>query len=182
MPQKSVFLDRDGVINKLVYRDGKPTSPRSVEEFELEEDVAPALKRLSAAGFRLFVVTNQPEIARGLVTKESVSMMTALVMSLPAIEEVRICPHDDDDGCSCRKPQSGMLIELAQQHRISMGQSYIVGDTWRDSCAGSNAGCKSIILDRPYNQSDPADWRVLNLSSAVDLICACRYAHTKDRI
>src|SRR5271156_1718835 len=100
MPQKSVFLDRDGVINKLVYRDGKPTSPRSVEEFELEEDVAPALKRLSAAGFRLFVVTNQPEIARGLVTKESVSMMTALVMSLPAIEEVRICPHDDDDGCS----------------------------------------------------------------------------------
>src|SRR5580700_6668769 len=127
MPHKSVFLDRDGVINKLVYRNGKPTSPRSIEEFELEEDVAPVLKRLSGAGFKLFVVTNQPELARGLVTKESVSTMTALVMRLPGIEEVRICPHDDHDGCSCRKPQPGMLIELADKHDLSLKDSYIVG-------------------------------------------------------
>jgi D-glycero-D-manno-heptose 1,7-bisphosphate phosphatase len=173
MSQKSVFLDRDGVINKLVYRNGKLTSPRSIEEFEFEEGIEPPLQRLSAEGFRLFVVTNQPEIARGLVMRESVSVMTARVMSLPVIEEVRVCPHDDDDGCSCRKPQPGMLIELAQRHGISIGESYIVGDTWRDSSAGSNAGCKSIILDRPYNHADPADWRVVSLSSAVDLICAC---------
>jgi D-glycero-D-manno-heptose 1,7-bisphosphate phosphatase len=174
MPRESVFLDRDGVINKLVYRDGKPTSPRCIEEFEFEEGVAPALQGLSAAGFRLFVVTNQPELARGLVTKESLCGMTALVMKLPGIEEVRICPHDDGDDCSCRKPQPGMLVELAHRHDLSLEQSYIVGDTWKDSCAGAKAGCKSIILDRPYNHSAPADWRVPNLSTAVDLICANR--------
>ena len=172
MPQKSVFLDRDGVINKIVYRDGKPTSPRSIEEFEFEEGVAPALKRLSAAGFMLFVVTNQPELARGLVSQESLSKMTALVMSLPGIEEVRICSHDDGHGCSCRKPQPGMLLELAHKHHLALEESYIIGDTWKDSSAGSSAGCKSIILDRPYNQSAPADWRVPNLRSAVSLICA----------
>jgi len=172
MAQKSVFLDRDGVINKMVYRDGKPTSPRSIEEFEFEDGVAPSLMRLSAAGFRLFVVTNQPELARGLMATESLSRMTALVMSLPAIEEVRICPHDDGDSCSCRKPQPGMLIELAHNHDLSLAESYIIGDTWKDSGAGSRAGCKSIILDRPYNKSAPADWRVPNLRSAVELICA----------
>jgi D-glycero-D-manno-heptose 1,7-bisphosphate phosphatase len=174
MPRESVFLDRDGVINKLVYRDGKPTSPRSVEEFELEVNVAPALHHLSAAGFKLFVVTNQPELARGLVTKESLATMTALVVNLPGIEEVRICPHDDGEGCSCRKPQPGMLIDLARKHDLSLKESYIIGDTSKDSCAGNRAGCKSIILDRPYNHSASADWRVPNLRSAVDLICANR--------
>jgi len=172
MPQKCVFLDRDGVINKIVYRAGKPTSPRTIEEFEFEEGVEPALKRLSAVGFLLFVVTNQPELARGLVTAESMAMMTAaLVTNLPEIKEVRICPHDNEAGCSCRKPHPGMLVELAHKYDLSLKDSYIVGDTWKDSCAGSGAGCKSIILDRSYNHSDPADWRVPNLRSAVDVIC-----------
>jgi D-glycero-D-manno-heptose 1,7-bisphosphate phosphatase len=172
MSQKSVFLDRDGVINKIVFRDGTPTSPRTIIEFEFEEGVEPALNRLSAAGFKLFVVTNQPELARGLVTKASLCMMTERIMSLLKIEEVRICPHDNDDGCSCRKPLPGMLVELAHKYDLSLNESYIVGDTWKDSCAGSSAGCKSIILDRSYNLEDPADWRMPDLSSAVDLICA----------
>jgi len=105
MPNTAVFLDRDGVINKVIYRDGKPTSPRNIGEFEFEAGVEPALDRLSTGGFKLFVVTNQPELARGLLTKESLCMMTERILSLLKIEEVRICPHDNDDGCRCRKPQ-----------------------------------------------------------------------------
>jgi D-glycero-D-manno-heptose 1,7-bisphosphate phosphatase len=118
------------------------------------------------------VVTNQPELARGLLSKESLCMMTERILSLLKIEEVRICPHDNDDGCRCRKPQPGMLVDLAHQYDLSLSESYIVGDTWKDSCAGSTAGCKSIILDRSYNHADPADWRVPDLNSAVELICA----------
>jgi len=170
-PRKAVFLDRDGVINKIVYRDGKPTSPRSIGEFEFEGGVVPALKRLSAAGFSLFVVTNQPELTRGLLTKESLEMMTARIASRLAVEEIRICAHDNDAGCSCRKPEPGMLIELAHKHSLSLQDSYVVGDTWRDSCAATRAGCKSIILDRSYNHSALADWRVPNLDTAVEVIC-----------
>ncbi len=172
MPNKAVFLDRDGVINKLICRDGKPTSPRSIEEFEFEAGVEPALNRLIAAGFKLFVVSNQPELVRGLLTDESLRLMTDRIASTLKIDEVLICPHDDDDGCSCRKPQPGMLLELARKYDLSLKESYIVGDTWKDSGAGNSAGCISIILDRPYNLEDPADWRVPDLSSAVDLICA----------
>jgi D-glycero-D-manno-heptose 1,7-bisphosphate phosphatase len=171
MPNRAVFLDRDGVINKLISRDGKPTSPRDIEEFEFEAGVESALNRLSAAGFKLFVVTNQPELLRSLLTNETLRLMTDRIVNTLKIDEVRICPHDDDDGCSCRKPQPGMLLELARKYDLSLKESYIIGDTWKDSCAGSSAGCKSIILDRPYNREDPADWRVPDLSSAVDLIC-----------
>jgi D-glycero-D-manno-heptose 1,7-bisphosphate phosphatase len=172
MPDRAVFLDRDGVINKVVYRDGRPTSPRNIDEFEFDAGTESALNRLSAAGFRLFVVTNQPELARGLLTKESLCRMTDRIMNTLKIDEVRICLHDNDDGCRCRKPQPGMLVELAHKYGLALEASYIIGDTWKDSRTGSSAGCKSIILDRPYNREDPADWRVPDLSSAVDLICA----------
>jgi D-glycero-D-manno-heptose 1,7-bisphosphate phosphatase len=171
MPNRAVFFDRDGVINKLIYRDGRPTSPRNIAEFEFEPGVESALKRLSAAGFKLFVVTNQPELVRGLLTNEALGLMTDRIMNVLKIDEVRICPHDNDDGCGCRKPRPGMLVELADKYDLSLKESYIIGDTWKDSTAGSNAGCKSIILARPYNLKDPADWRVQDLSSAVDLIC-----------
>jgi D-glycero-D-manno-heptose 1,7-bisphosphate phosphatase len=170
MSNRAVFLDRDGVINKLIYRDGKPTSPRNIAEFEFEAGVESALKRLRAAGFKLFIVTNQPELVRGLLTNEALRLMTDRMVTTLKIDEVRICPHDNDDHCRCRKPLSGMLVELAEKYDISLKESYMVGDTWKDSRAGSSAGCKSIMLDRPYNLEDPADWRVRDLSSAVDLI------------
>jgi D-glycero-D-manno-heptose 1,7-bisphosphate phosphatase len=169
-PNKTVFLDRDGVINKIVYRDGRPTSPRNIEEFEFEAGVESALNGLSTAGFRLFVVTNQPELSRGLLTQESLRMMTDRIMNALKIEEVRICPHDQADGCGCRKPRPGMLLDLANKYGLALEKSYMVGDTWKDSRAGNSAGCKSIILDREYNLGDPADWRVSNLSGAADLI------------
>ena len=170
MSHKTIFLDRDGVINKIVFREGRPTSPRHIDEFEIEADVEDSLKRLHAAGFMLFVVTNQPELARGLLTAESLRLMTERIMRTLIVSDVRVCPHDDHDGCSCRKPQPGMLVQLARDYDLALEESYIVGDTWKDTWAGRSAGCRSIILDRPYNRDDPADARVPNLTSAVDLI------------
>ena len=170
MSQKTIFLDRDGVINKIVFREGRPTSPRHIDEFEIEADVDDSLKRLHAAGFMLFVVTNQPELARGLLTAESLRLMTERITGTLVIDDIRVCPHDDHDGCSCRKPQPGMLVQLARDYDLALEESYIVGDTWKDTLAGRSAGCRSIILDRPYNRDDLADTRVANLTRAVDLI------------
>lgn len=170
MSQKTIFLDRDGVINKIVFREGRPTSPRHIDEFEIVAGVEESLKRLHAAGFMLFVVTNQPELARGLLTAESLRLMTERIMRTLIVDDVRVCPHDGHDGCSCRKPQPGMLVQLARDYDLALEESYIVGDTWKDTWAGRSAGCRSIILDRWYNRDDPADTRVPNLSTAVDLI------------
>jgi D-glycero-D-manno-heptose 1,7-bisphosphate phosphatase len=182
MSHRAVFLDRDGVINKIVMRDGRPTSPRHIWEFEIEAGVADAVNTLRAGGFKLFVVTNQPELARGLLTDESLSWMTRRIMEALPIDEIRTCPHDNSDGCGCRKPQPGMLLDLARRHDLALGESYIVGDTWKDTVAGRSAGCHSIILDRPYNRDDPADWRVPGIKHAADLICGSAPLKANDYI
>ncbi|HVB79044.1 MAG TPA: HAD-IIIA family hydrolase [Candidatus Binataceae bacterium] len=174
MQARAVFLDRDGVINKVVFRHGKPTAPRQIAEFEIEPDVEQALRWLRAAGFKLFVVTNQPDLARGLMAATSLRVMTDTIMAKLAVDAIRICPHDDRDACNCRKPGSAMLVELAREHDVALSESYIIGDSWKDTLAGKAAGCTSIILDRCYNRDDPADHRVPDLNQAVALILGGR--------
>ena len=170
MAHKSVFLDRDGVVNKVLFRDGKPTAPWRFAEFEIETGVDQALRRLRRAGYRLFVVTNQPDLARGYLPADALRMMTEKLMETLDLDAIKVCPHDDRDGCACRKPRPGMLLELAREHDLALADSYMIGDTWKDVMAAQAAGCKSITLDRPYNREDPADLRVVNLSEAVELI------------
>jgi len=167
---RAIFLDRDGVINQVIFRDGKPAGPRHVSEFEFESGIEEPIRRLRAAGFKLFVVTNQPDIARGLLTAEQLHLMTDNIIVTLQIDAVRICPHDDHDRCSCRKPSPGMLLDLAREYDVTLAQSYLIGDSWKDTLAARAAGCESIMLDRPYNQDDPADSRASDLSQAVDII------------
>ena len=168
--QRTVFLDRDGVINKVVFRDGRPTSPRNLAEFEIEDGVEESLNRLRDAGFKLFVVSNQPDIARGLMPRETLRVMTEKILTTLPVDEVKVCPHDDRECCSCRKPKPGMLVDLAREHGVELGGSYLIGDSWKDTLAAGAAGCRSIILDRPYNQGTPASRRVANLGAAVEFI------------
>ncbi|HUO05812.1 MAG TPA: HAD-IIIA family hydrolase [Candidatus Binataceae bacterium] len=170
MITKAIFLDRDGVINQVVMRDGKPGSPRTSAEFEFELGVEDELQRLRAAGFKLFVATNQPDIARGLLSIQALETMTQRVVAKCRPDGIKICPHDDRDRCECRKPKPGMLTELAREHGIDLAQAYLIGDSRKDVMAAKAAGSRAIILDRAYNHGEPADWRVTDLKRAVDLI------------
>jgi len=172
MTNRTVFLDRDGVINRVVFRDGKPGSPRQASEFEIEAGVGESLERLRAAGFKLFVVSNQPDVARGLLRIEALNVMTDKIMTTLAVDAVRVCPHDDRDGCDCRKPEPGMLLELAREHHLDLAESWLIGDSCKDTMAGRAAGCETIILDRPYNHDAPGDRRVSDLREAVEIILA----------
>jgi len=100
---RAVFLDRDGVLNRAIVRDGKPYPPASPAELEIVEGAAAGLARLKDLGFLLLVVTNQPDVARGTQTIEAVrAIHDAMRQALP-LDEFLICPHDDRDGCLCRK-------------------------------------------------------------------------------
>src|SRR5580692_7563508 len=169
----AVFLDRDGVINRTFVRDGKPSPPSGVKELELLPEVASALLDLKAHGFALFVITNQPDVARGTQTREAVEAIhQALASSLP-IDDIFVCYHDDADDCACRKPNPGMLFEARRKHNIDLSCSFMVGDRWRDIDAGHAAGCKTVLIDYGYRERKPAhppEATVRSLREAADWI------------
>ncbi len=172
MTQRAVFLDRDGVLNRAIVRDGKPLPPQSLDEFEIFPDVPEAVRRLRQEGFRLVVVTNQPDVARGVQRREVVeSLNRQLTSSLP-LDAVEVCYHDDVDGCECRKPKPGLLLNAATRMGIDTRRSYVVGDRWRDIGAGRAAGCYTILVDRGYGESQQCvpDRIATNLARATDWI------------
>jgi D-glycero-D-manno-heptose 1,7-bisphosphate phosphatase len=172
---RAVFLDRDGVINRPVVEAGRPYPPPDPGALELLPGVGDALARLKRAGFRLVVVTNQPDIARGTQRREVVDAMHArLAVELP-IDEFRVCDHDDGDGCACRKPKPGLLEASAREARVLLSASFMVGDRWRDVEAGRRAGCRTVFLDWGYAERRPEapDAIVSSLAEAADWILSC---------
>lgn len=165
----AVFLDRDGVLTEAFVRDGVPAPPRSLAEFRLLPGVAGACADLRRAGFVLVVVTNQPDIARGTQTRAEVDRMNERLRSLVTLDEVCVCPHDDADGCVCRKPQPGMLLGAAARLHLDLARSVCVGDRWRDIEAARRAGVTAIHIQRHYDEPAPvgAHAAVPNLPEAV---------------
>jgi len=170
--QRAVFLDRDGVINRAVLRDGKPYPPVNLAALEILPGVEAATKALHAAGWKLVVVTNQPDVARGTTARETVEAINQyLAQSLP-IDDFRTCYHDSADDCDCRKPKPGALLAAAKLCNIDLCASYMVGDRWRDVEAGERAGCKTIFIDYGYAEKQPetVNHRVQSLVEAARII------------
>ena len=167
-PPRAVFLDRDGVLSEVVVRDGRPYPPPRLEDLRIYPDVRDSLRRLKDAGFVLVVVTNQPDVARGTQSRETVEAMNARLADALPLDEIRVCYHDDADDCDCRKPKPGLLTAQPDYDR---SRSFMVGDRWRDVEAGRRAGCRTVLIDRGYAEpSVPPDARVGSLTEAVDWI------------
>jgi D-sedoheptulose 7-phosphate isomerase len=170
---RAVFLDRDGVINRAFVRDGKPYSPPTVEDLEILPGVPEALRDLKAQGYRVLVVTNQPDVARGKQSLQTLEAMHRQLKSELPIDDIFVCTHTEKDECDCRKPQPGMLLEAARKHNIDLGNSFMVGDRWKDIDAGYNAGSKTILIDYGYSERPPdhaPDLTVRSFREAADWI------------
>lgn len=154
--QKAIFLDRDGTINKYVG------FLRNIDEFELIDGVAEAIRKINESGYLAIVVTNQPVIARGEVSFEELGvihnkMETLLGKEGAYLDAIYFCPHHPNKGyegerpelkfdCDCRKPKPGMLLKAAQDFNIDLAQSWMIGDGENDVKAGQNVGCKTVLL------------------------------------
>ena len=172
---RAVFLDRDGVINRAIVREGRPYAAASTAELQILPQVPEALAELKRNGFLLFVVTNQPDVGRGTLQREVVEYLHEILAAALPLDSILVCYHSDEDRCSCRKPLPGLLLEAAREYAIDLKQSFMVGDRWRDIEAGHNAGCKTILVDRAYQESGPArepDVRVKSLRQAAGWILA----------
>lgn len=181
---KAIFLDRDGVINRYP---GDADYVKSWSEFHFLPKVKSSLKKLIGHGFKIFVISNQAGVSKGIYSQESLdtitgNMLNELKESDIGIEGVYYCIHREEDNCSCRKPETG-LPELAIEklkrkgYDVLFSDSYFIGDTTRDIETGKKAGLKTILVfsgkEKPGNKSS---WKVLpdftaaNLSEAVNII------------
>jgi len=173
IPSRAVFLDRDGVINRPVVRDGKPYPPGSLRQFEIYPEVAGACVALKGAGYLLIVATNQPDVGRGRLSQIAVDDMHALMCRRLPIDRVEVCydpGHDDSSGF--HKPAPGMLLRAASELNIDLHASFMIGDRWRDIDCGTAAGCQTIFIDRGYNERLRCQphYRVSSLVEAVQVI------------
>jgi len=174
MVVRAVFLDRDGVLNANIERDGRPVAPWRLQDYEILPGVGEAVGELKRAGFVTVVVTNQPDIATGRSSRATLVAMHDKLRRQVEIDDIRVCPHVDADACACRKPKPGMLFDAAADHGIALEASWLVGDRWRDIAAGHAAGCRSILVgdwdgDLPAGMQ-PAHARVKSLPEAVTVI------------
>ena len=169
---KAVFLDRDGVVNKAIVKDRKPYPPANLTELEILPGVSLALNNLYKRRYKLIVVTNQPDVARGTVRLETVKEINSFLQRRLPIVDFFCCFHDNSDGCDCRKPKPGAILSAAKKYDIDLTQSFMVGDRWRDIEAGISAGCKTIFLDYGYDEKQPIylDYRVQSLYEASQII------------
>ena len=177
MSSRAVFLDRDGVLNRE-----SAEFIKTVDEIDILPGVPAAIAKLNAAGYRTVVITNQSGIGRGLFSEETLTEMHRKLES--AVQEgggvltaIYHCPHLPGDGCSCRKPEPGMILRGAREYEIDLNSSYFVGDRPEDIRCGNTAGCRTILVLTGNTRSYDADrFQVLpdhvcaDLTAAVDCI------------
>jgi D-glycero-D-manno-heptose 1,7-bisphosphate phosphatase len=175
----AIFLDRDGVISE-----NRADHVKSWEEFRFIPGSLAALRWLREAGFRTFVVTNQAVVNRGIVPTAVIDdihtqMRWHIQQHGGLIDDLNFCPHDTSEGCACRKPRPGMLIQLAAKWNIDLARSYMVGDAWTDMAAGRAANCRCVMVQTGRGaehslmleaRQAPADHIAADLAGAVDWI------------
>ncbi len=141
------------MINALVERDGKMVSPRRFQDFRILEGVIKAIDTLRQQNYELVVVTNQPDISRGLMPQTELDKMTEAVLAL-GVHQVLICPHSDEDVCLCRKPKPGLLNQYLGSRDSKPTEIWMIGDREVDMQAGIAVGARTIhITSRGQGQS-----------------------------
>jgi D-glycero-D-manno-heptose 1,7-bisphosphate phosphatase len=170
--RRAVFLDRDGVLVREIVVDGQAIAPMSLSAFHVLPEAAAQTRRLRQAGLTCLVFTNQPEVAKGILSADTLDAMHRRLRDAVPVNEIYVCPHQDADACACRKPSVGMLTTAAQDWEVQLDESFVIGDRWRDVEAGRAVGCFSILIDRPYSACETADARVDSLTEAVDTVLA----------
>ena len=147
--KKSIFLDRDGVINR---RPPKADYVKSWDEFEFLPGVLDAIKLLTSEGYNIYIISNQPGIARGKMTTEDLNnihknMITTIENNEGKISKIYYCPHGWNDGCDCRKPNPGMFYQVSREYNIDLRKCIYIGDDLRDKQAGDAVGLTTILVN-----------------------------------
>jgi D-glycero-D-manno-heptose 1,7-bisphosphate phosphatase len=174
-----VFIERDGVLNRVRVERQHQVCPLTVEEFKVNPEAAPLLERLKAAGLVLIATTNQPGLSRGYQSRRELDRMHDLLRRVFPLDDILICPHDEADRCPCRKPNPGLLLEAGFKWHLDLDRSFVVSDKWQDAEAARNAGCTSLLIESPWTGAGHRDFLLPSLEAVVKKIF---YLRTVDSV
>ncbi len=148
--KQAVFIERDGVLNAAKTEKQQQVSPLTLEEFRLNEQAVPLLKKLKAAGFILIATTNQPGLSRGYQNRRELDRMHDRLRKVFPLDDILVCPHDEHDRCPCRKPKPGLLVEAGFKWHLDLDHSFVISDKWQDAEAARIAGSTSLLVQSPW--------------------------------
>ena len=168
--QRAVFLDRDGVLNHLVKRDGSYYSPQDFTDFKIIDDVDKVIEEIHLLGYMVIVVSNQPDISRGKLEQSELDKMTNKLYNDLKVDDVFYCTHDDDNDLGCRKPAPGLFYAVEEKHNIDLTKSFMIGDTWKDMEAAFNASIPFVLIDAEYNKNLESVNRIKYLQEAIPIL------------
>jgi len=166
----AIFLERDGILNLECVQGAHPVSPLFEEQFQPNLEALESLNQLKAAGFLLIATTNQPCLSSGLLQRSQLDRMHARLRRALPIDDIFVCPHDNNDFCPCRKPKPGLLTEAAFKYHLDLGKSYVVSNKWQDAEAARNAGCISLLIQSPWIGMGHHDIVLPNLQAVTEKI------------
>ncbi len=172
-----VFIERDGILNKVQVDRQHQVSPATLAEFKVNKGIAPLLQKLKAAGLVVIATTNQPGLSRGYLPRRELDRMHDLLRCTLPIDDIFLCPHDEADRCPCRKPKPGLLIEAKFKWHLDMDRSFVISDKWQDAEAARAAGCTSLLLESPWVGSVHHDFVLPNLAAVVGKILQLQAAN-----
>ena len=149
--KKAIFFDRDGTLIKSnLSSDKKPIAIKNLSELKLFPSVKKILKKLNKE-FLIFIITNQPDVYRGINTKKNVIEINNYLKKILPIKKIYTC-FCSSKNCIFRKPNPGMMIDASKKYNIDLKKSYVVGDRWKDIDAGHKVRCKTIFINKDYEE------------------------------
>ena len=168
--RQGVFIERDGLLNHAADGPTGAISPRAFEDFRIKEEAVPLLKRLKAAGLIVIATTNQPGLSNGKLLRGELDRMHERVRTVFDLEDILVCPHDEDHPCFCRHPKPGLLVEAGFKWRLNLDHCYVVSDKWQDAEAARAVGCSSLLVASPWVGRVHRDFVGADFSAVVDKI------------
>jgi len=170
--RKAIFLDRDGTLNKAYIENGLPISPSSLNKFKIIKGVKKSINKLKKLNFLCILITNQPDVFRGKISKKTVVKMNSYIKKKIKLDDMFVCYHDNEHNCNCRKPKPGLLVKASKKWKIDLNKSFMIGDRWKDILAGKKVGCKTIFINNNYKNDKKvkADFTFKSLLKAVNKI------------
>ena len=172
-----VFIERDGILNKVRIDRQHQVSPLTLNEFKVNKDAVALLKKLKTAGLVVIVTTNQPGISRGYLPRRELDRMHDQLRHALPVDDIFLCPHDEADRCPCRKPKPGLLTEARFKWHLDLDRSFVVSDKWQDAEAARAAGCTSLLLESPWVGTVHHDFILPDFSAAVNKILQLQAAN-----
>lgn len=166
----AIFLERDGILNLARSGNGQQLPPLTLDQFKVNPLAIAPIRELKDAGFTLIATTNQPALSQGNLSRWDMDRMHEILQRTFGLDDILVCPHEEDEFCPCRKPKAGLFSEAAFKWRIELEQSFVISDKWQDAEAARIVGATSLLVKSPWIGRGHHDFVLPTLAAIVEKI------------